>query len=260
MQPRLSRNGANKIRELRALAIEPTDDELVLLHELGKRVDNPSDSERLDLIGRPVKAGNVWLWPLTVMSSIWYADRALPWFERNPLQCSYALAFALAHGRGLPVPDLTKRPWSESIARRLTGIQDGRVLSDIADPHEAAALVARWAQRLECTREELEAAMDAVLQADDMEADNAEDRERHEASIDWGRIVNELAMLTNTHPEYWMTRTSLDATAHAYVVAKAVEQARRGFSAAKMLEPIDFALRDLQRAFAMIKTRYEPKL
>jgi len=263
-KPILSRNGYNKIRELRARGIEPDLEEIAWLHELGKRVDNPSTSERMDLIGRPVKAGNVWLWPFTVMSHIWYSDFALPWFRASEHVTNYALAFALAHGRGVPIPDTVTRPWSERIVRRLLGIHETRTLADLHDRTEALAAVVAWRAQLQCTRDELEAAVSAALQDDPLEPMPDTDPDADAAStslqrIDWTRIAQELATATHTDPDYWLSRTSMDVTANAYLRMRDIEAARNGHQRAPIVHSeIDDAISALQRAFAEILARHQP--
>src|SRR3990167_588410 len=136
-KPKLSRIAANGIRELRRdHGVEPTLDEIIWLHELGKRVENPTDGERLDLIGAPFFAGNVRLWRWTVSASVWFYELALPWFGDSDRLCFWAMAFALAHGRGQPIPDLARRGWLERLARRTLAIHESRTLADLTDRDE----------------------------------------------------------------------------------------------------------------------------
>lgn len=258
-KPRLSRRAAEAIRELRTdHGVEPTLDEILWLHELGLKIEDPLHGDRIDAGGTPARAGNVWLWPFTVMASAWYHDQALVWWERRqPLLCTYALAFALAHGRGEPTPSLLRRGWGERIFSRLLGIAPEPVLlCDLREEHVARAAVRAWMRGLTCTRSELETAIDAVV-PHTMGPQPSADRPAH--GVDWSEVIHDLVILTGTDPDYWRMRVSTDSALAAYSRAVAIERARRGQgSAAK--DALAMAIQEERAAIvAIIAAHKEPQ-
>lgn len=225
-KPTLSRIAANGLRELRdEHGIEATPDEIVRLHELGKQVENPSAGERLDLIGNPVRCGNAWLWPLSVAASIWYSDRARLWFSGDIRMQELALAFAMAHGRGDPLPERPRRMGlTERLLRRLLDLRDAPLhLADLRTREDAVAAVSDWASRLGATQAELEAAIEEALGG---VADETPGPDK--PPLDWASVVRELALLTNTDPDRWTHRASVEELVRCYSRAVAIDAARRG--------------------------------
>lgn len=94
----LNEQAAAKLIELRGLGIEPTPDEIVWLHELGKRVADVMGEVDRDLLALPFRAGNVLLYPITIAAEIWLdgvASRCLP----ETAEYNNAMLYALAHGK-----------------------------------------------------------------------------------------------------------------------------------------------------------------
>lgn len=235
-RPRLSRVAAGKVRELREEhGVEPTLDEIIWLHELGRKVENPVAGEAA-LTDLPIKVGNVYLWPLSVSASIWLHERALPWFEHSPILAMYAMAFAMAHGRGQATGDGPK------------------TLQDLMDRDAATAVIHAWASMITCTRAELEAAMDSVLDAGDGDEAAGDTEQPIKPGVDWLNIVNELAVRTGTDPEYWKKGTSRQACIKAYLAAVARDMLRGGHSARLpgVRDAVGDALQRLQDAVVAI--------
>jgi hypothetical protein len=206
-QPSLSPTAANAVKELRKdYDIEPTLDEVVWLHEAGKRVEDPT-YERLDRLGIPVRAGNAWLWPMTIMGAIWYNEQALKWFWYSDKFLFYCLAFAMAHGRGLEIE----------------GVGALRSLVDRSTAHLA---VKRWSAGLGCTRRELEAAVDECT------GPATTEKKRALAKTDMMQFSVDLAVMTGIDPVFWQQCVARDALVNAYARAVAIQAARGGQSIA----------------------------
>lgn len=227
-RPRLSRTAQQTIRELRTdYGVEPTLDEILWLHELGKRVENPIAGENLDNQPVPVKAGNVYLWPFTAMSSMWFNERASKWFEdENYRFQTYALAFALAHGRGDSIPDRKKRGWFERLLRHVLDIHETETLRALTDRTDAYRCIKYWASGLNCNIRELEAAIDYLLPRKDQT--DAEQEENLDVSpgIDLEQLISELAVKTGTDINMWLTGVSKSCLINAYLHAESIERSR----------------------------------
>lgn len=248
-RPTLNRTAQAAVRELRVdHGVEPTLDEILWLHELGKVVENPIAGERLDLIGTPAKAGNVYLWPMTIMAAQWFNNRAVRWFGRSRPLLTYVLAFALAHGRGDPLPEPAGRGWLERLVRKLFDLRNPLCLDDLVDRDQAFVVVRRWAARLGCTRAELESAIDLVLpQADAVAAADT----APQPALDTEAVVNDLAVLTGTDPALWR-RTEQSRVFHAFQRACAIERARQHKEGAPLRDPLADAIQDMRRAIVEI--------
>jgi len=83
---------------LQAAGIQLTLAEAVQLNEAGLKVEGQENRANPAKAGRPVRAGNVWLWPMTLAANEWFFEIGLPHYatERGKMM---AMAFALAHGR-----------------------------------------------------------------------------------------------------------------------------------------------------------------
>jgi hypothetical protein len=88
---KLSSQAEAEIEALRNEGVILSDSDIISINALCWEIESPS--KRVSLAkGKPIKCGNVWLWPLTIHSSAWFSDVACDW------QCSeVALAYAMAH-------------------------------------------------------------------------------------------------------------------------------------------------------------------
>lgn len=251
-KPNLSRIAANAIRELRVdHGVEPDLDEIIWLHELGKRVENPVSGERWDLIGAPLRVGNVDLWRMTVMASIWFNDRARHWYRGSPTLLCYALAFALAHGRGQPVPDPAGRGWLERLVIRLFGLRDPRTLADLSDRTGALDAILYWVRSAGCSRRELDAALTELLGEAEEEDEDDQKKKTVERQVDWPGIVTDTAIFTGQTPAD-LVRTDRDAVQAAYLRGMRIEAARLGMRAPAVQSPTDQAHNELRAAVTAI--------
>ena len=251
-KPKLSPVAKAGIQELRLnYGIEPTLDEIIWLHELGKAQETAGHSD--GTIEAPAKAGKAFLWPMTISAAQWYRNSALIWFHSSPLFVFYALAFALAHGRGDPVPDTKERGWYERLYRKLHGIQETLTLSDLIDRSEAAKSIRIWISATGATRKELETAVNYLLPSDDTdEKDLTNAPWIPPPGISYDHEINELCILTGTEPDYWRTKSSLDATIRMYITAKANENARQGREGPSASDALGEAIRSFRKAMVAI--------
>lgn len=134
-------------QELSRISIETKRDGLGLddlpcilnLYRLAKKItDDKPGSELMPLQAR-VRLGNAILHPLTLGRAQWLEDRLTPWFGASAVMGDLALAWLLA--RALPVS----------------------VLWRITTKAECAARIKRWWRNLDCTLDELRAAVVAVI-------------------------------------------------------------------------------------------------
>ena len=80
-----------EIEELRNEGVTLSDEQIIDINELAWEIESPS--KRVSLAkGKPVKCGNVWLWPLTIHSSAWFSEVSSDWPSSE-----IALAYAMAH-------------------------------------------------------------------------------------------------------------------------------------------------------------------
>lgn len=220
------------LRELRERwRVEPTLEEALWIVRLCERVICPSEGERSDLCGFPVRVGisDVWLWPFTVGGSIWWQDRALVWFSCNKEILYHALCFVLAHGR-------------DRVAMR-------EIWSSRSAAEEA---VRTWAAGLTCTAEELGAAVDAVLPSNaPVTRVSKPPVEQQQARVDWDRVTGEIEASTGIAADHWVWDVSRDATMRAWSRSRAVLCAMAGAKPPHM-DALDRALADLAAAKAAI--------
>lgn len=248
-RPKLSLVGEAHIRELRERwHVEPTIEEMLWIHELGLDVECPCHGERFDLIGTPVRAGNAWLWPMTVMAAVWWNDFGSRWFAGSGILYLYALAFALAHGRGAEVV-LPGRLWPLGGTRRIES------LALLLNREDASRAVSWWALRCGATRAEVEAAVDACLPPPP--TPRVGKQKPQTKPIDWQEIVHELCIMSGESASYWTTGTSMASTANAYARAYAIQAARGGMSSPSGGPAAD-ALRAIRAAMAEIVAAHTP--
>lgn len=118
-----------KIEALRADGFTLSDRDVIAINALAWEVQSPSRRMSLSK-GKPVRAGNMWLWPFTIHNKAWFFDCGRQF--ANP---EYALAYALAH-RDDDLYTVTEKQVDE------------------------------WAKRLTCTIGELRTAVAIIIEAD----------------------------------------------------------------------------------------------
>jgi len=251
-RPTLSLVAQAHIRELRdRWHVEPTVEEILWLQELGQDVENPSRGERLDLIGTPVRAGDAWLWPMTIKAAVWWAEFGREWFAGDPTLYTYALAFALAHGRKAEVT-VPRGFWP------IRGTEARASLAEVTEEADGRRAVCWWALRCGATRKELEAAVDACLPPDPTAA--TKDNRGPRTPPDWQAVVHELATIGGEPAAYWTEGTSMTATARAYARARAIASARAGAGGVSTPSLYEDALRAIRAAMgAIIKAHAPPE-
>lgn len=220
-----------QIAELRNAGIVLTDDELIWINDLARRVDNPPGGSTLPA-GCPVQAGNVWLWPFTVQSAAWY-DKAVNWFDGQGEMETYCLAYALAHGR---IEGASDKVWNYTNAR---------------------FRVTQWRDHLACTHEELISAIAQVLpKADELglEDDTGDKDDKPEKETDWSGLVASLVAAVGGDPDIWTRQVSKEfLLKQANTIA---EQHREKGQAPDPGDPCIRAQVDLGRAVTAIKKRH----
>ena len=250
-RPKLSPVAEAHIRELRERwQVEPTVEEILWINELASDMECPCRGERFDLIGTPVRAGNAWLWPMTVMSAIWWDDFGHGWFADSGIMYLHALAFALAHGRGAEIV-VPRASWPLRSNKRVASLA---LLTDRAD---AARAISWWALHVGATRGEVEFAVDACLPPPPTK--HPRQQPRPFAPIDWQTVVHELCLMSGESADYWTKGTSMIATTHAYARAWAILAARAGHSIGNATSPADDALRALRAAMGEIIEAHKPE-
>lgn len=250
-KPILNRIAQAAVQELRAEhGIEPDFDEILWLHTLGEAQFNAGRTDGVS--GTPAKAGNVWLWPLTILSADWI-DRAAGWFAHTPLLQFWAIAFGLAYGRGQPIPGTPRQSWFERLLRRLLDLREERTLADLVDREEGARTIRQWVMRSGATQAEMENAVEWV-----MPRDNDNPQPAAPPGLNLNEIVHQLSILTGTDPEYWRQRTSMDETVRAFTQAVAIENARRNQGTAPK-DALGMAISDFRKAVSAIIRAHKEK-
>ena len=138
---RLSDLARAELDALRAAGVEPTDDEIVEINALAADVMTP-DARRCLARGRPFRAGDAWLYPLTIAAADWFQDAGCKMDDPGA-----ALGYAMAHG----------------------GDELGTV--DQRD-------VWRWFRSLHCRRGELDLAIAACIEQDEQPETPTRDTDR----------------------------------------------------------------------------------
>lgn len=108
---KLSSQATAEIEALRHQGVTLSDSDIVAINSLCWEIESPS--KRVSLAkGRPIKCGNVWLWPLTIHSSDWVFNTASN-FENQ----QYTLAYAMAHRDDdlSTVQDVDVKEWVKTI-------------------------------------------------------------------------------------------------------------------------------------------------
>lgn len=245
------------LRELRSRwLIQPTDQEILWIVELSKRVLSARHETDLDLIGDPVRVGDssIYLWRLTIGCWLWLTKRAMPAVagqEKIVGQCT--MAFALAHAR---------RP---------------EVLLPLVSPKAILDTVQSFMETMPVTEDELTAAVDAALQIDREDlaealprpglpgvapsedaADPVDPIEKSNALV--SIIPQDIALMTGTDPVYWTWQASRDAAIRAYTQARRYQSATAGAAVPDKQDDLVAALKDLKTAIKTIIERRKPSV
>ena len=88
---KLSSQAEAEIEALRLEGVTLSDSDIIAINALCWEIETPS--RRVSLArGKPVKCGNVWLWPLTIHSGMWFNEVGSQYDNAET-----ALAYAMAH-------------------------------------------------------------------------------------------------------------------------------------------------------------------
>jgi len=127
------------LNELRAQGVEPTVDEIIALHEAGRAITEASGGADRLILDQPVRCGSMELFPMTLGAMVWWTECAAVWFPAEHPLMTMAMAYAMAHSR------------------------QPAVFARLSSAVVATAEVRRWMSRLDCTRTELDAAVNCIL-------------------------------------------------------------------------------------------------
>jgi len=207
--------------------IDCTPDEIVRLHELGRRVEDPEPGERLALLGCPIKCGNAVLYRLTITGSLWWKELACNWWTGNDTWLTASLAFAMAHGRTLGALPMNRdaaraavHAWYKTLTVNRAQL-DAAILESLADESDDRAdeivqlsrrLIDLCGGTLPKLEELLRPFFDTQLPA-------------RNTPVDWEELAHELSLSTGTSPDYWL-HESRQLVLRAWIRAKRIEMAR----------------------------------
>jgi len=251
-KPSLNLTAKAGIAELHDVyGIDPDLDEIIWLHEAGKRVEDPTH-EHLERIGLPARAGRAYIWPMTVMGAIWYNEQAAQWFWNSTTFLFYSLAFAMAHGRGAPIPPARRGGLQQWLKKALHGESAGIRLDELNDRGEAHQAVATWAKGIDCTRDELEAAVDEAMGPPVKVSKSA-------GKADIAQFVRDMAIMTGTDPDYWLTSVSRDTLVSSYAKAVAVAAGRGHSQGTSIKDASTKAIDEFRQVIVAIIERHKPK-
>ena len=177
---KLSELAEAEIETLRADGIDLTPAEIVEINALGWAVESP-ETRRLLARGAPVATGGVYLWPMSWYAQDWF-DRVGCHLDGNKRQ-TYALAYAMAHGRDA----------GEPLA------MEGR---------DAEKAVKQWGKSLKCTFGELNVAISQILQQDE----DAEQPPGETGGMSMGDFSAFLAAACGGDPDFWERRCAAGYT------------------------------------------------
>ncbi len=171
-----------ELASLRADGVNPTDEEIAWLANLGDRITHPNHRTLNPLVaGAPVVAGCEVLWPLTNQAS-WWLDLTAGWFSGE--MDLFGVAYAMAKGR--------ERGAFDSLTTRRAAVD----------------AVSEWSNTLTCTPAELAGGVSAILDNDDPDRPLDDD-----SACDFMALLADLEVATHQPKEVWMVRTAADATA-----------------------------------------------
>ena len=161
----LNRIAQGAVRELHGLGIDDlTADEIVNLHVLGERQERAGKRRDVVMASGAVVVGNVTLWPLTCAALDWL-DCALVWFKEAPESRTWALPFAMAHGR-------------------VHGF-----LSSLVSAKAASMAIAQWVPTITATFDEIAEGCSMAMDAK-ADTERAEARSCFLAAVGWARCRN----------------------------------------------------------------------
>jgi len=222
---KLSELAEAEIETLRADGIDLTPAEIVEINALGWAVESP-ETRRLLARGAPVAIGGVYLWPMSLYAQDWF-DRVGCQLDGNKQQ-TYALAYAMAHGRDA----------GEPLA------MEGR---------EAEKTVKQWGKSLKCTFGELNVAISQVLAQDE----DAEQPPSETGGMTMGDFSAFLAAACGGDPDFWERRC---ASGYTHAVLDTLVRQNSADGKKTMADPRLKAERAIGWAVEKIKkSRKEPK-
>lgn len=166
----LSKTAQNGLRELRSkYGITPDPEEIVWLHRLGERVEDPRGRFAGTVLDMPTKAGNTWLCPLSRGAEVWLEDYGAPAFDGDPIGERDCRLFAHAYSH------------------------DPETLLPLQDYRTVRKAVRKWARRLAAGDSELNAALRRLMH----EADPPDPDQEDKPPVVWLEI---LAALEHAYP------------------------------------------------------------
>ena len=222
---KLSELAEAEIETLRADGIDLTPAEIIEINALGWAVESP-ETRRLLARGAPVAIGGVYLWPMSLYAQDWF-DRVGCQLDGNKQQ-TYALAYAMAHGRDA----------GEPLA------MEGR---------EAEKTVKQWGKSLKCTFGELNVAISQVLAQDE----DAEQPPSETGGMTMGDFSAFLAAACGGDPDFWERRC---ASGYTHAVLDTLVRQNSADGKKTMADPRLKAERAIGWAVEKIKkSRKEPK-
>ena len=170
-----------EVDALRAEGIQPTAEDICWLNVYAMNVEQPSGETDAALRGRPVRCGNVILWPFTLAGEQWYYETAVRHFETRRGR-TMALAFALANG------------------------PKAGAFDEVLSCSDCVLAVNGWKLKCTATLAELESAIDQaapqLIAPHSLDVPDDDDK-----AADVGALVAELVAGTGLDETYWRTRT-----------------------------------------------------
>ena len=192
-KPGLHALAAEEVKALQAKGIEPTLDEIILLNDLARRVDDPEGGTTLPA-GTPARAGDVVLWPFTIQADVFYSRFVQLFTGKDRLEV-YLLGFTLANAR-------------------VAGAFD-----TLTDYTSAERAVMSWSRSVACTYEELAQAIYKVTHEDNdkeieavREALAEIDAKRFgtdKKPVYWEDMIARLVSTCGGSPEMWGREVSI---------------------------------------------------
>ena len=234
--PKLSTRLQAELDDLRArYGIEPTAEEILWLARACDRCDNPSDTERLDLIGCPREIGKtgVYLWQLTVGASCWLDEFAARWWGEKSKRYYWALVYALAHAR------------------------TSGAFTSLVDEGVAAKKIHEFGNSLTASSREIEYSVDVALGRPSEHVPSSKKKEEQGKKADWLEIVRGIEVGTGIKADEWLWGRSAAYTIRAYGEMRQIITARAGGKPSHERTSLDAALNNLARIKKAIKVRHD---
>lgn len=222
-----------EIRDMRAKGLKPSDDEIVWINDICRRIERP-------VIPSPIATGlpvlippNIWLWPFTLQAAAWYQWALDYGFDQTAIG-PLALAYAFNHSR-----------------------EEGAFLK-MYDAPEARRVILEWRKTLACSEAELSEGILAMINQDvDYPEDPAKStvpdflKEQENAKLDSDRYIAKIIAACGGTAEYWSTKVSMK-----YLITQkraADRAALAGSDSGKVLDEIEDLTRDLTAAIGVIE-------